>query len=196
VARFGRALGVPVSVFTPSGGPGDSLMRAVALGAVRELVRPGYASVVARRAEEAAEQRGWFYIRPGLDHEEAVAEVAKQARETPWPRLAYRLVVPVGSGVTFCGVLRAMADGRLGGRDVLGVVVGGDPTKRLAKYVPAYRWLLSAGGATTVRSPLPYETPAEAVYYGMSFGDLRLDPYYEAKCVPYLRPGDVLWAVA
>jgi hypothetical protein len=105
-------------------------------------------------------------------------------------------VVPVGSGVTFCGVLRALEAGRLGRLAVLGVVVGGDPQRRLEKHVPSWRWLLSAGGATTVRSPLPYETPAEAVYYGMSFGDLRLDPYYEAKCVPYLRPGDVLWAVA
>ena len=26
-------------------------------------------------------------------------------------------------------------------------------------------------------------------------GGLALDPYYEAKCVPYLRPGDLFWVV-
>jgi len=35
-----------------------------------------------------------------------------------------------------------------------------------------------------------YHHPVEA-----SLGGLALDPYYEAKCVPYLRPGDLFWVV-
>jgi hypothetical protein len=28
-----------------------------------------------------------------------------------------------------------------------------------------------------------------------ALGGLELDPVYEAKCLPFLRPGDLLWVV-
>lgn len=45
--------------------------------------------------------------------------------------------------------------------------------------------------ARLVQSPLDNGTPAEVT----TFEGVALDPFYEAKCVPFLEPGDLLWVV-
>ena len=52
------------------------------------------------------------------------------------PREIKRLVIPVGSGMSLAGVLWGMKDCGLS-VPVLGVRVGADPRKQLAKYAPA-----------------------------------------------------------
>jgi 1-aminocyclopropane-1-carboxylate deaminase/D-cysteine desulfhydrase-like pyridoxal-dependent ACC family enzyme len=74
------------------------------------------------------------------------------------------------------------------GRDtpVLGVRVGADPTKRLNTYAPGWR-----KHATLTPSGTDYHTRADHT----RLGQLLLDPIYEAKCLPHLQPGDLLWTV-
>lgn len=38
---------------------------------------------------------------------------------------------------------------------------------------------------------MPYHQPAESNV----LEDIELDPYYEAKVIPYLQKGDLLWIV-
>lgn len=44
---------------------------------------------------------------------------------------------------------------------------------------------------TILKSELPYEKKAE----NYKLGNLELDKIYEAKCLPYLQKGDLLWVV-
>jgi hypothetical protein len=44
---------------------------------------------------------------------------------------------------------------------------------------------------TLVPSGLDYHDEAPR----QSIAGLSLDPIYEAKCIPFLEPGDVLWVV-
>jgi hypothetical protein len=98
------------------------------------------------------------------------------------PQDVRRLVVPVGSGMSLAGILHGLS----GAVKVLGVVVGADPTRRLARYAPwQWRWRCELR-----RAPWPYDKRIKA-----RLGDLELDPIYEAKCLPFLEPADALWVV-
>jgi hypothetical protein len=120
---------------------------------------------------------------------EAVEQTAGQVASLEgMPELPARIVVPVGSGMSLAGILTGLAGSeRLAGIPVLGVRVGANPERRLDAWAPP-GWrdrceLLDAG--------LPYEKPAPRTCWE----GLELDAWYEAKCVPLLRDGDLLWVV-
>jgi hypothetical protein len=96
-----------------------------------------------------------------------------------------RIVIPVGSGMSAAGVLAGMAEHHLD-IPVLGVMVGADPRRRLDTWAPGWEARLSL-----VASALNYEQRAPVT----ALGDLELDPIYEAKALPFLRFGDLLWVV-
>ena len=98
-----------------------------------------------------------------------------------------RVVIPVGSGMSLAGVLagRVAQDMHW---PVLGVVVGASPEARLDRWAPGWRW---DGSVQLNWHPSDYGTPARMPY----LAGIGLDPFYEAKCLPYLRPGDLLWIV-
>jgi hypothetical protein len=88
--------------------------------------------------------------------------------------------------MTLAGVLTGLKrDGRQ--LPVLGVLVGADPRARLSTWAP-YDWEANVG---LVRSALSYGQYAEHTNYR----GLELDPIYEAKCLPFVKPGDCLWVV-
>jgi len=180
VASIARELGIPCRVHTPAGQPGPAVLAALAAGAERIEHRPGYNSVIVAGARLDAERLGWRLIPFGMECAEALALTAAQVRGLP-PG-ARRIVVPVGSGMTLAGILTAEVD-----LPVLGVVVGSDPRHRLDRWAPPmWRWR-----AELVWSPYPYASPAPGALPG---GD-PLDPIYEAKALPFLIPGDLLWVV-
>ena len=186
VAQVARSLDIPCQVHVPDAvtGPTPELKAAFDAGAAVVFERPGHNSVIIARAREAATELGWRYIPFGMECQEAVEQTRRQVRDIP-PDVR-RLVVPVGSGMTLAGVLEGLDD--IGSSlPVLGVVVGADPAKRLLRYGPLF-W---QGRCALVRSPLDYHEHAP----DYRLGALELDPVYEAKCLPYLRPGDALWVV-
>lgn len=184
IAQMARELGLPARLHTSIGPETGETAVAAANGA--ELVRhnPGYMSVVrARAAEDAAAHPGWRFFPYGMECEEMIAQTARQAAALPadgWDRL----VVPVGSGVTLSGILAGMAAAGID-KPVLGVKVGGEPAALDRNYP---RW---TSRATLVDAEVPYETAIE----NNQLGGVALDPHYEAKCLPFLRPGDLLWTV-
>ena len=102
------------------------------------------------------------------------------------PRAITRVVIPVGIGMSLAGVLWGMKDCGLTAR-TLGVRVGANPRKLLAKYAPP-DWELMV---QLVDSGSDYHQPAATT----RLGNVTLDPIYEGKCVPFLEPGDLLWIV-
>lgn len=183
VAAVARKLGVPCRVHAPFGPFTDEMKFAAALGAEFTQHDCGYNNVIIRRAKDDAARLGWLEIPFGMEHERAVDGTAEQVRNLP--DVARRLVIAVGSGISLAGVLRGMKKYRID-LAVLGVMSGADSRKRLDKYAPP-DW---RDTVELVPSGADYHTRVSA-----TLGGVLLDPIYEAKCVKFLRPGDVLWCV-
>lgn len=190
VAQVGRELGMAVTAYTPQGPLGAELLAAREAGAEIVQVRAGYNSVIRARARDHCLARPeCTHVPFGMECAEAVLATAAQVRGLP-PGLK-RLVVPVGSGMSLAGILWGLHDCPLPEAakpsEVLAVLVGADPTKRLDAWAPPW-WAFQV---RLERSPLDYHSAAERC----TLGGLVLDPIYEAKCLPYLQPGDGLWVV-
>ena len=184
VAHIARALGVPCRVHTPTGELSPEVRQAQEWGAEIVQHKAGYNNVIIARAREDARRLGWTEIPFGMECEEAVTQTRQQAANLP--EEATRLVVPVGSGMSLAGVLWGLRDHGLA-LPVLGVCVGADPTKRLDKYAPpGWRDMV-----TLEHSPLDYHSAAPET----RLEEITLDAIYEAKCLPFLEPGDCLWVV-
>ncbi|MYT30481.1 MULTISPECIES: pyridoxal-phosphate dependent enzyme [unclassified Streptomyces] len=184
-AIVAHALGIPSRLHTGWGA--DTAETALAAAAEAEVLRhcPGRLSVIRARYRTDAEHlsgRGWACVPYGMEHPVYLEQVADQAAQLP--SHVRRIVVPVGSGITLAAILRGLA--RASSRTpVLGVRVGGDPTPVLDRYAPGWH----------ARATLVTTTAAFGDSVPNRLGALALDPHYEAKTLPFLSSGDLLWAV-
>lgn len=184
VAHIARHLGIPCCVHTPTGQLSPEVEAAVGAGAEVVQHNAGYNSVIIARARECAVQRGWREIPFGMQCWEAVQLTSLQVENVPAE--VKRIVVPVGSGMTLAGILEGLAQ-RGRNTNVVGICVGAAPQRRLAAFAP-FGW---RGRVELVESSLGYAQSApRTVWHG-----LRLDSIYEAKCLPYIYTGDLLWVV-
>ncbi len=182
VARVGQAMGAPVRIHTPTGEAGPEIDAALQHGGVRVEHFPGHNSVISARARDDAAQRGWVYVPFGMEHIEAVRQTADQLANVPDTG---RIVIAVGSGMSAAGIVAGLRRNQRDTR-VLGVVVGARPERRLDRFAPDWRDhmdLIDAG--------CDYHTPAHLT----DLDGLELDAIYEAKCLPWLCDGDLLWIV-
>ena len=181
MAAAGRAYGVPVRFHTAAGDETPEMARAAELGAEILRHRPGYTNVIRDRAYKDAAARGWPC---GLAHDRVVDAVARQVRSlvnTPFRRI----VMAVGAGVTLAGVIRGLERHDLP-EPILGVVVGAPPdAATLDRLAP--RW---NSRVNLVPAEKPYATAVQA-----NLGGVWLHPIYEAKVMPFLLPGDLIWCV-
>jgi len=189
VAHIAKKLGIPCRVHIPSGKMSPEVVAARNAGAEIIQHRVGYNTVIKSRAEsDAAQHPGWVHIPFGMECAAAVRQTQMQVYNLlveGGPGIK-RLVVPVGSGMSLVGILHGMR--RMGyNHPVLGVVVGADPRKRLRTYAP-WGW---EHWVTLENAGTDYHKPAETCDYD----GVHLDPHYEAKCIPFLKPGDCLWVV-
>lgn len=185
VAKIAAALGIPCRVHCPSGKLGPELLGAQDAGAEVIQHQAGHNNVIVARAREDAKARGWREIPFGMECREAVEQTRHQVRELP--EGVKRIVIPVGSGMSLCGVLWGLRDAGIS-IPVLGVVVGANPMKRMETYAPP-GWKEMC---KLVPSGTDYHKPAARVKLESG---LVLDPHYEAKCLPKLLDGDLLWVV-
>lgn len=195
VAHIAKRLGVPCRVHVPQGELSPEVVAARNAGATVMQHKAGYNNVIVARAKEDAKNTGWREIPFGMDCQEAVQQTRRQVQNIPDG--VKRIVMPVGSSMSLSGVLHGLLDCN---RDipVLGVCVGAEPRKRLHTYAPESGTLLENGSAKDwvdmvdlVQSTYDYHDPfKQPVWRGIT-----LDPIYEAKCIPYLEPGDLLWVV-
>lgn len=184
VAHIAQDMGIPARVHTPNGELSPELLDAQKCGAEIIQHKAGYNSVIVARAHADAVARDWTEIPFGMECEEAVRQTRAQAANIPVA--ARRIVMPVGSGMSFCGVLWGLQDAGLE-IPVLGVAVGASPIKRLRQYAPP-DW---ATRATLVPSGSDYHEESAIT----NLEGIRLDPFYESKAIPFLLPGDVFWIV-
>jgi hypothetical protein len=143
---------------------------------------PGYMTVLRSRAREQALRDRCLLVGFGLDYPPALIALSEQCANLP--NDFGRLVVPVGSGNSLKGILRGLENFKRR-VNVLGVCVGSIPD------IPT-NGLLVKSFLELRKSSMGFSTPARDTM----LGDLSLNPYYEAKCLEHLEPGDLLWLIA
>ena len=152
----------------------------------------GYNTVICHHAKDFAEQNNFCYIPFGMECEDNIEVTKFQVLNIPDE--VKRIVIPVGSGMSLISVLTGLNYYKKFDKEVVGISVGKDITKNLKKYLPCYFGLLKdikKVKYTIIKSNLSYETVCKDYMYG----DLELDKVYEAKCLPYIERGDLLWVV-
>jgi len=184
VANIARSLELHCRFHTPTGEKTPEINDAISCGAEHIAHKAGYNSVIAARCRNDASRRGWTEIPFGMQCLQAVTSTAFQVRNLP--EQIRRLVVPVGSGMTLAGILHGIQDLQRKDIKLLGVIVGADPVRRLDKWAPA-QWRRNV---QLIRCREPYHLPSVAALHG-----INLDPHYEAKCLPYIKPRDCFWIV-
>ena len=191
VASIAQKLGVPCRVHTPEGALSPEVVRAKEKGAELVQHKAGYNNVIIARAREDAFARGWKEIPFGMECQEAVEQTRKQVRNLPLE--VRRLVIPVGSGMSLCGIMWGLYDVGRECMPILAVQVGGDPKKRLEKFAPDFsEGLFSSGHRVEfIRAPEDYHEVSKIT----EFEGITLDPIYEAKAVRFLKPDDCLWVI-
>ena len=185
VADVAAHLGMTAQAHVPSGGSTPELDAAAAAGATIERHTPGYNSVIVKRAADAAKDPDCVEIPFGMEDALAVQYTARQVENVPDD--VTRIVMPVGSGMSLAGVLHGLQDAGRSDVSVLGVRVGADPSDRLDTFAPS-GW---RDRVTLVEADVDYDDEPDDTY----LGGLSLDGHYEAKCLPFLTDGDMLWVV-
>lgn len=184
VSYICETLGVDCVLFMPFGGDTSVIKHIKNNPHTRiERVRPGYNNIIIARAREFAENRGCGYVPFGMECAKNVEVTSEQVKNIP--EEVKRIVIPVGSGMSFSSVVTGMTKYGLN-KPILGVRVGKDPTKIIQEYAFGLDFI----DYEIVESSVDYHTSVEAYV-----GDYNLDPIYEAKCREFLREGDLLWVV-
>ena len=180
-----QAIGVKCHLFMPKG-KDTSVILNINKNDLSEIHRTkiGYNSVICKWSKDFAEENNFYYIPFGMECEENIEVTKHQVSNIP--KEIARIVIPVGSGMSFISVLNGLECYNMHDIEVLGISVGKDITKNLDKYLKAPNIKYEI-----IKSELSYEK--EAAEY--MIGDVELDKIYEAKCLPYLKNGDLLWVV-
>jgi len=200
VAQIAKQKGIPCRAHTALGTLSEELKDAKKAGAKIIQHYNGFSNVLACRARLDATKRGWTEIPFGMMCWEAIDETRYQVRNLPFGQFK-RIVISSGSGMSLAGVLWGLKDmeksvqvifakakGQMVGLPkVLGVKSGARSERQLDKFGPP-DWKKMVD---LVPSGLVYHRSAPETM----LGDLKLDPIYEAKCLPFLKKGDLFWVV-
>lgn len=185
VANIAKYLNLPCVAHLPCGELNTEILLAQKAGCKIIQHKAGYNSVIVARSREYSKEHGFTDIPFGMECEEAVMQTAKQVVNIP--REVKRIVMPVGAGMSCAGVLQGLVDFKRNDINVLGVVVGADPLKRLFRYAP----FAFQSNLKLINSGVDYSFYSK-IDIGAGF---ILDPVYENKCIPFLEEGDLLWCV-
>ena len=185
VSLVAEGLGIPCRTHTPHGAFMPEMDFAVAHGATIVQHKPGYLNNLKRYAEDAACQRGWKFVPLSVESLLAVDSTYKQVANLKHVGFK-RIVVVTGGGISLAGILWGMKRLKLR-RPVVGVCIGRDPSSIINKYAPeGWRDMVKL-----VYPDLPYNRPVKEPVVG----GITVDSYFEAKCIQFLRRGDLFWIV-
>jgi len=192
VASAAKLTGVPAHVFVPKRNRlTEASEYAAYMGAIIHLVAPSWGNVLRSRARDFGKQFPKIVRwNPRLALKDAMTQCANI------PDDVKRVIVPTGSGLTAAGVLAGLALKRKRPL-VLAIAVS-----ELANDAKIMKLAAETVGLTTGRlfnHHLPnFSLKRAAEKYGEAMlgwlpDGTPLDPYYAAKAVRYVQPGDCLW---
>lgn len=185
--------GLNAHIVMPSGEE-TKVMKTVRNNPHSELITPykgGYQSTLNAYCRKLADLKGYYLVPFGMQCEKNVHLVAKQCENIP--KEVKRIVVPVGSGMSLCGVLQGLVNFHRLDIEVIGVQAGGNPFKIIQAFKPKFVQLPKY----KIESFMPEASPSQRYHTVTSnfIGDLKLDPIYEGKCKDFIQKGDLFWVV-
>ena len=185
ISHISNYLGLPFNAHTTLGELGDNLKECKKFNNVNIIQHQyGYNSVIIKRAKDNAQELNYTYIPFGMERKEAIGQTKGQVKNIPFREIK-RIVVPVGSGMTFCGIANGLYELKID-IPLIGISVGANPLKRLQKYLPLFY-----KNYKIEYSEEKYSTKIlESKFMGVD-----LHPIYEAKCIPFIKEKDLFWIV-
>ena len=190
VAKVCEWLGVQSHVFMPSGRDTDVILSIEnTKGAQIHRTKVGYNNVLMSQSKAFANDNKYIYLPFGLDCKETIDINKLQVVNVP--KYVKRIVVPCGGGMNMIAVIKGLEYYGRTDVSVLGVVVGADPQKTIDKYIQNTLFDSTAVKWSLVQHPSSYSQNAEVT----QIDGLELDEIYEAKCIQFMRDGDMLWIV-
>ncbi len=183
VAATAKQLNVKGIIYTASRKQRtEATTYAARMGAEVKEIKPGYLSMIRKRARDRAKELGQVVQ---WDPKAAIQDTIRQCENIP--RGVKRIIVPTGSGLTALGILSGLIPLDL----FMPVIVVATSTMckdldilkksmRMTGLLPIYQFIEPTSDYDEpVVARLPDGTP--------------LDPFYAAKAFKYLQPGDLLW---
>ena len=188
VARLAEAVEIPARIHVAnSKSLTPDQQEAIAHGAEMVPGKANYLKTLVASSRLDAEARGWTHLELGLESDTYTEVNRGQAANIPAD--TQRVVVCVGSGTGLSTVLHGLDDAGLGSVPVLGVRIGMEGAEKLLDRRGPANW---RDRVTFVESSLDYASQAPVRH----LGQIELDWYYEAKCLPFLQPGDLFYILA
>lgn len=190
VAKLCEFYCVKSHIFMPSGKDTDivrSIQETKGVNLMRTKV--GYNNVLAAQSKAYAEENGYDYLPFGLETQSAIDINKTQVRNIPDD--VKRIVIPCGGGMNMISVIRGLEEiGRVDVR-VTGIIVGKKPSKVFYDFLESDLF-----HQTRVKWDFKY---SEQKYHDKAkvteIDGLTLDEVYEAKCIPFLEDGDMMWII-
>ena len=190
VAKICEFFGVNSHLFMPSGKNTDIIDSiSNTNGATIHRTKVGYNNVLISQSKAYALERGWSYIPFGLECQEAIAINMPQVQNIP--DCVNRIVVPCGGGMNMIAIIKGLDFYGMHDKEVVGVIVGKNPKDVFAKYIQNDIFNNVNVKYRFEHALVDYHTKSVS----QTIGDIELDPIYEAKCVPFLQSGDLMWIV-
>lgn len=190
VAKVCECFGVYSHLFMPSGKETDiTLSIENTKGATIHRTKVGYNNVLMSQSFIFSAQKKYAYIPFGLECQETIDINMHQVKNIP--DAVKRIVVPCGGGMNMIAIIKGLDYYGMVDKEVVGVVVGKEPKSVFEKYIRNDLFASNLVKYSFVYYPYDYHTkPKETTICG-----IELDEVYEAKCIPFLEKGDLLWIV-
>lgn len=148
----------------------------------------GYNSVLIHDSREWALAHNAYYIPFGMECQECIDINKHQVANIPTD--VKRIIIPCGGGMQMISVIHGLKCYDKAHIKVVGVQVGASPKRVIDKFLPNADLFCDEYNYEIIKSEIPYDKHINATFCGV-----ELDEIYEAKCVPFLREGDLLWIV-
>ena len=190
LAKICEHHGVYSHLFMPSGKDTDiSVSIGETKNAVIHRTKVGYNTVLISESRKYAQETGAYYIPFGMGMEETIEIQSNQVANVP--KDVKRIVVPCGGGMNMIAIIKGLE--RYGRTDVevVGVQVGANPDKTFNTWLQDSLFEKCPIDYVFVKAEGKYGDAAKVT----TVDGIELDEMYEAKCIPFLQDGDLLWIV-
>lgn len=190
VAKVCEKMGVNSHLFMPSG-KGTAIMESITntKGTTIHRTKVGYNNVLMSQSALFAKENGFFYIPFGLECQDAIDINMHQVQNIP--SVVKRIIVPCGGGMNMIAIIKGLEYYGMIDKEVIGIIVGKEPNNVFKKYVQNDLFNQTKIKYGFEHYLFDYHTkPKETVIDGID-----LDEVYEAKCIPFMQDGDLLWIV-
>lgn len=190
LAKVCELHGVSSHIFMPSGNDTD-IIRSIEETKYTTIHRTkvGYNTVLIAESRKYANNTGAFYIPFGMGMIETLEIQSKQVENIPLD--VKRIVVPCGGGMNMIAVIKGLENIGRTDVEVVGVQVGANPYKTFNAWLPNTLFEECKIKYSFVKADGEYGKAAKVTM----IDDVELDNMYEAKCIPFLNDGDMLWIV-